>query len=84
MSEELRQKAKQLDADTVAFYLEVPRSQMVLLQAYFELHDGVGMVRTLEGERPLACILTTPSMKEDCIGVLEAIKQHVAWVATDE
>lgn len=84
MFEELRQAAKELDADTVAFYLEVPRSQIVLLQAYFELYDGVGTVRTMEGERALVCILTTPTMKEDCMGVLEAIRQQVSWVATRE
>jgi hypothetical protein len=79
MSIELSQAAKRLDEQTVAFYFEVPRSQIVLLQAYFELYEGVGTVTTIEGERALVCVLTTPSMQEDCIGVLQAIKGQVAW-----
>jgi hypothetical protein len=76
--------AKQLDAETVAFYLEVPRSNIVLLQAYFELYDGVGTVRTMEGDRALVCVLTTPSMAQDCIGVLQAVKSQVHWIEAHE
>ena len=73
-----------IDADTVAFYLEVPRSHVVLLTVYFELYDGVGTVRTLDKEGAVVCVLTTPSLVQDCIGVLNAIKEHVAWVPCSE
>ena len=80
MGVSLEQTAVHLDGDTVAFYLEVPRSHVVLLQVYFELYDGVGTVRTLDGEGAIVCVLTTPSLLQDCIGVLHAIQEHVAWV----
>jgi hypothetical protein len=81
MSIELPQAAKQLDEQTIAFYFEVPRGQIVLLQAYFELYEGVGTVTTIEGERALVCVLTTPSLQQDCMGVLHAIQEQVTWRA---
>ena len=80
MATQMQASPGTIDADTVAFYLEVPRSHVVLLQVYFELYDGVGTVRTLDGESAIACVITTPSQLSDCIGVLNAIREHVAWV----
>ena len=80
MADSLAQAAVKVDAETIAFYLEVPRSHVVLLQVYFELYDGVGTVRTLDKEAAVVCVLTTPSLLQDCIGVLGAIKEYVAWV----
>ena len=77
--EEARAAAILLDQSSVALYLEVPRSNVVLLQAYFELYDGVGTVRTLRGERPVVCILTTPPQLDTCLNVLEAVRAQVAW-----
>jgi|LauGreDrversion4_2_1035121.scaffolds.fasta_scaffold03975_12 hypothetical protein len=73
-----------IDTDTVAFYLEVPRSHVVLITVFFELYDGVGTVRTLDKEGAVVCVLTTPSQVQDCIGVLKAIREHVAWVPCSE
>jgi len=73
-----------VDDNTVAFYLEVPRSHVVLLTVYFELYDGVGTVRTLDKEVALVCVLTTPSQLDDCVGVLHAIREHVSWVPSSE
>lgn len=71
--------AVQVDPLTIAFYLRVPRAQVVLLQAYFELYDGVGSVRTISGDEPVVCVMTGNSLKDDCIGVLEAIREDVEW-----
>lgn len=68
-----------LDAEAVAFYLAVPRQQIGLLQTFFELYDGVGTVRTLEGEQGTVAILTTPTQAEDCRAVLGAIREQVRW-----
>ena len=76
---ELTAAAHQIEPRSIAWYLEVPRSQVVLLQAYFELYDGVATVRTLRGENPIVCVLTTPEQKNDCMGVLEAISKEVQW-----
>lgn len=69
-----------IDENTVAFYLEVPRSHVVLLTVYFELYDGVGTVRTLDKEGAVVCVLTTPSQAQDCVNVLYAIREQVSWV----
>jgi hypothetical protein len=69
-----------IDADTVAFYLEVPRSHVVIITVFFELYDGVGTVRTLDKDGAVVCVLTTPAQLQDCVGVLKAIRDHVAWV----
>jgi hypothetical protein len=78
-SDLLRAAARHVDPQGVALYLEVPRSQVVLLQAYFELYDGVGTVRTLQGSAPIVCVLTTPPQLEDCIKVLDAVHEEVHW-----
>ena len=83
MSDLILSSGVQLDSDTLAFYLEVPKNQVVLLQTFFELYDGVGTVRTPEGSRGIVSVLTTPSMAEDCCWVLAAIKEHVAWNLCD-
>jgi hypothetical protein len=83
MSNLLADAGVQLDPNTVAYYLEIPRNQVVLLQTYFELYDGVGTVRTLEGDRAVVCVLTTPSMAKDCREVLEGIREQVTWAVCE-
>jgi hypothetical protein len=78
-SDLLRSAAELIDPQGVALYLEVPRSQVILLQAYFELYDGIGTVRTLQGSGPIVCVLTTPAQLDDCINVLEAVHEEVQW-----
>lgn len=68
-----------LDQEAVVLYLEVPASKVVLLQAYFELYEGVGVVRTLNIRTSLICILTTNSMLNDTLRVLEAIQAATLW-----
>jgi hypothetical protein len=77
--EQLRAAAVALDPQIWAFYMRVPRSHVVLLQAYFELYDGIGTVRTIAGTEPIVCIMTTEGHKEDCIGILAAIREDIEW-----
>lgn len=60
-------------------YLEVPSSQVVLLQAFFDLYEAIGVVRTLDLSRSLLCIVTTPSMLDDCLDVLDSLKNMIQW-----
>ena len=69
----------QIDDFTTAIYLEVPGSKVVLFQAYFELFEGLGLVRTLSIKRSLVCILTTPDLTSTCLEVLSAIQERVPW-----
>jgi hypothetical protein len=68
-----------IDDFTTAIYLEVPGSKVVLFQAYFELFEGLGLVRTLSIQRSLVCILTTPDLAPTCLEVLHAIQDTVPW-----
>ena len=70
---------EQIDEGTCAVYLEVPGSKVVLLQAYFELYEGVGVVRTLDIRTSLVGIVTTTSLLKDCIAVLEQIQETTGW-----
>src|SRR5437868_180480 len=68
-----------LDSETFAIYLEVPGSKVVLLQAFFEHYEGVGVVRTLDIRRSLVCILTTPAMLDEALRVLDAAHEELGW-----
>ena len=70
-----------IDTGTCAFYLVVPSENVVLLQAFFELYEGLGVVRTLNLRKSLVCILTTPSVVNDCRAALEAIRSMIPWTS---
>jgi hypothetical protein len=38
---------EEIDSESRVLYLEVPNEQVVLLQAHFELYEGLGVVRTV-------------------------------------
>lgn len=68
-----------IDAQSVVLYLDCPGTHVVLLQAYFDIYEGIGVVRTLDIRNSLVCILTTPSMLQDCLAVLDSIRPQVQW-----
>ncbi len=68
-----------IDAQTEAFYLEVPADKVVLLQAFFELYEGLGVVRTEDVERSLVCVMTTTSLVHTCAAALEALRPEIGW-----
>ena len=73
-----------IDQETCAYYLQVPRDQIVLLQAYFELYEGLGLVRTLDVKASLVCVLTTPSLSGDCERALQAVRGQIPWQPVSE
>ena len=75
----LEESAERLDELTWALYLEVPRSLVVLFQAYFELYEGLGVVRTLDLRKNLVCVLTTDSLRKDCLSALESLQTEINW-----
>ena len=68
-----------LDPFTRAIYLEVPSSKLVLFQAFFELFEGVALVRTLNVKRSLVCVLTTLDLSAQCFTILEALRSIIEW-----
>lgn len=75
----IEEGVEQTDDHTVIIYLDVPGSNVVMLQGYFELYEGVGLVRTLDIKRSLVCIITTPSLKGECLKILDEIRDVVKW-----
>lgn len=73
--------ADSLDSCACAFYIEVPTSRMVLLQALLESYEGLATVRTLDPKRSLIAVITTISLLEDCRATLEALQAMIAWRA---
>ncbi len=68
-------KFDMLDDQTVAIYLEIPGSQIVELQGYFELYEGIGLVRTLSVKKSLVCVITTLDMLSDCKALLYSLRE---------
>jgi len=68
-----------IDEGTIAFYLEVPRSQIVMLQVIFESYEGVAVVRTLSPTRSLVSLLCPPSQRELVIQILHSIAHQIPW-----
>lgn len=68
-----------IDEGTRALYLAVPGENVVMLQALIESYEGVALVRTLNIRKSLVCIITTPSMLEDTLTVLNALQPMIGW-----
>ena len=68
-----------LDGCAVAIYLEVPGSKVVLFQAFFDLYEAIGCVRTIDIRRSRVCVVTTKDSLGDCASLLEGIKDIVPW-----
>ena len=85
MSEEARweSRVRRIDDQSLALYLRVPASQVVLLQSYFELYEGIGIVRTIDAGRSLVCILTTESQAPHCFTALESLRESIQWQFAD-
>jgi len=69
----------QLDPTTLALYLELTPSKVVLFQAIFESYEGVATVRTVDKEGSLVCLLTTPDMLQECFRILDSVREELAW-----
>jgi hypothetical protein len=65
-----------LDEGTVALYLKVAGSRIVLFQAIFETYEGLGTVRTIDVRKALVSVITTPSQVPDCQSLLTSIKPY--------
>ena len=68
-----------LDGIAVAVYLEVPGSKVVLFQAFFDIYEDVGFVRTIDIKRSRVCVVTTKDLFPKCKEILESIKSNVPW-----
>ncbi|NDC37925.1 MAG: DUF4911 domain-containing protein [Proteobacteria bacterium] len=68
-----------LDDMTRVIYLEVPSAQIVQFQAFFEIFEGVGIVRTLSVRKSLVCILTTADCLAECFRILAALAATIPW-----
>ena len=67
------------DDQTPIIYLEVPSHKVVLFQAYFELYEGLGLVRTLDMRKNLLCVITSESQLSDCCDALASIEAQIGW-----
>ena len=67
------------DPVTPVIYLNVPAGKVVLFQGFFELYEGLGLVRTLDMRKNLLCVITTVSQLEDCCNALNGFRAEVEW-----
>lgn len=70
---------KILDDETAIVFLHCPGQQIVLLQANFEIYEDIGVVRTIDVRTSQVCIVTTKYMLDDCLAVLEGLKEQIQF-----
>ncbi|NMC63527.1 MAG: DUF4911 domain-containing protein [SAR324 cluster bacterium] len=75
----MKEGCEKLDEYAVVLHIEVPGSKVVLFQAFFELHEAIGIVRTIDIRRSRVCVVTTEDMLPDCLKLLEALKDQIPW-----
>ena len=79
-----------LDEESDAFFIWVPVPEVVRFQAFVDLSEGIGTVRTPQLEGRLAkltarnkysflSILTTPSLRKHFLSFLQSIKDEIPW-----
>ena len=68
-----------LDDYAIAISLRLPSSKVVALQAYLELYEGVGFLRTRDVRNSLVTVLTTPTSFQACREMLEALRAEIGW-----
>ena len=79
MQSELETSIDYRDELTPVVYLEVPTPKVVLFQAFFELYEGLGLVRTLDMRKNLLCVITTDSQLAECCNALFELKAQTDW-----
>ena len=75
----MQAESYELDECAVALYLEVPGSKVVMFQAFFDMYEAIGVVRTIDIRRSRVCVVTTRDMLPDCMRLLEALREYVDW-----
>jgi hypothetical protein len=74
-------EALPIDSAAVLFLVQVDPVQVAFFQGIFESYEGVGLVRTLDIQRSLLGVLTTPDMQLDCLRLLKDIWPVTKWTA---
>jgi|GEM_PF-1148025 len=69
---------EKIDNQTYSVFLSIPGDQVVLLQAYFELYEGLGTVRTLDINSSKVCVLTTKSQLITCLKAIDSLKESLS------
>lgn len=73
-----------LDDHAGVIMLRVPSTKVVLLQAFFELSEGIGAVRTYNVRENKILILLAKDSYPDALALLNSIKDLVEWEFLDE
>lgn len=58
--------------ESVALVVEVPPEKIVIFQAFFELYEGLGIVRTVDRERSAVALITQPHQVDEVRTILNA------------
>jgi hypothetical protein len=64
-------------------FVRVPRENVVVFQGLFECYEGLAVVRTLDQERSIVGVMTTPESLDDTLTALESLKGQIGWTVPD-
>lgn len=68
-----------IDGDTTCIFAEVPHEKVVLFQAFFELEEGLAVVRTVDPVASVLALVTTRDLVEDCLAMLDSLREELHW-----
>lgn len=65
--------AEETDEVCRTVVVELPAKNVVKLQAYFDLTENLGALRTISVEQGRIAILTTSDLLQDCYSLLDSL-----------
>ncbi|MCB9029472.1 MAG: DUF4911 domain-containing protein [Deltaproteobacteria bacterium] len=68
-----------VDSETAIITLQLPRSEVVYLQALFEGYDGLASVKTFEDDHSIVCLITSKDSLSEVEALLEGIQSETRW-----
>ena len=68
-----------VDGDSITCILKVKTNpkNVVFIQALFEIHENIAVVKTVDLENSVLALITTTDYKELCLNILESVKDQI-------
>lgn len=75
---------RSIDSKAVAVFIEIAPSQIVWLQACLESYEGLALVRTIDRQRGVVCLLGSKDGAEILRSFLDSMRSSIPWRALSQ